>query len=740
MTAATLTASSQRPLRLRMRADLTVKRERWQGREYWIVKDPLTLKYFRFEEEEFALLEMLDGQASVEDVREQFERRFAPQRITSAELQHLLVNLHRSNLIIADSADQGRQLLTRSQQRSRKAWLAALSNVLAMRFRGFDPDCLLTWLNRRCGWFFSIPSAMCCLVLILAALALLAAEFEVVLARLPSFQAFFAMQNWLLLAATVTATKVLHEFGHGLACKRFGGECHEMGVMLLVGTPCLYCNVSDSWMIPSKWKRAAIGAAGMYVELVLAAICTFLWWFSQPGLLNHVCLNVMFVSSISTLLFNSNPLLKYDGYFILSDLLEVPNLRQKATAVVQRKLGSWILGLQERRDPFLPVRRRWLFGLYSVASSVYGWLVSLSIFWFVYRVLEPYGLKILGQLLAASMIMSLIILPVVRFGRFVFQPAGARNMNQARAAVGLCCVGAGLVAILSVPLPYYIGCSVEMQPRGATSVYVDVPGHISKIHFRAGPIAAGQPIVDLDDIDSRVAEQRLAGQRADLVARTESIRQRAHTDDSALLELAQTEEALAALDAQLLSCRQRLGRLKICAPLEGTLVPPPVRPEERTTTTQLAAWHGRPLEVRNVGAYLEASTLLGRIVRPGQLEAVLVIPQEEMDFVHAGQHVDLFLDQMPGERHSGRIEHIAEQDMKAASSRLAAGSGRLATRTGADGVERPIGVVYQASVPIEDPSGRILVGAAGRAKIYAGRQSLAARLWRSLCRTFRFEL
>ena len=101
------------------------------------------------------------------------------------------------------------------------------------------------------------------------------------------------------LGITMAVVKVLHEFGHGLSCKHFGGECHELGAMMLVFTPALYCNVSDSWMLPNKWHRAAIGAAGMYVELFLASIATFLWWFSQPGLLNSICLSIMFICSRS---------------------------------------------------------------------------------------------------------------------------------------------------------------------------------------------------------------------------------------------------------------------------------------------------------------------------------------------------------------------------------------------------------------------------------------------------------
>ena len=126
-------------------------------------------------------------------------------------------------------------------------------------------------------------------------------QLDVFYSKLPGFYQFFTPSNALLLAATLGVAKVFHEFGHGLTCKHFKGECHEMGVMILVLTPCLYCNVSDSWMLPSKWQRAAIGAAGMFVEVVLASICTFVWWFTEPGLLNNLCLNIMFIASVTTL-------------------------------------------------------------------------------------------------------------------------------------------------------------------------------------------------------------------------------------------------------------------------------------------------------------------------------------------------------------------------------------------------------------------------------------------------------
>jgi putative peptide zinc metalloprotease protein len=445
---ATLVSSTRRPLALRMRPDLIVQRQTWQMREYWVLKDPLALKYYRFEEEEFAILQMLDGEATLEQIQESFERQFAPQRISAAELHRLIGMLHRSGLILADAAGQGTALRERFDERRKQERWAALSQVLSLRFRGFDPDRLLDRLDRWFGWFFSTPATCVVALIALSALLLVGAEFDVFRAKLPRFREFFAAGNWYWLAVTLAFTKVLHEFGHGLACKRFGGQCHEMGVMLLCFTPCLYCNVTDSWTIPSKWRRAAIGAAGMYVELLLASLATFGWWFSHPGLVNSLCLNVMFVSSVSTLLFNANPLLRYDGYYILSDLLEIPNLRQKASAVLRATFAKWVLGLPERPDPFLPARHRGWFALYSVASAVYGWVVTLSIFWFLYFLLKSWNLVALTPILAVVMLWGLVAVPLWRVIRLIQMPQRSRRVNKLRAGVCTAAVVAILAAVL----------------------------------------------------------------------------------------------------------------------------------------------------------------------------------------------------------------------------------------------------------------------------------------------------
>ena len=202
----------------------------------------------------------------------------------------------------------------------------------------------------------------------LAAITLVLVQWDKFQSKLPTFEQFFSAENWLFLGATMAIVKILHEFGHGLSCKKFGGECHEMGLMFLVFTPCLYCNVSDSWMLKNKWQRVFIGAAGMYVELILASVATFLWWFSTPGMFNFLCLSVMFICSVSTVVFNGNPLLRFDGYYIVMDMLEIPNLRQKSTEVLKRWFQSKCLGLELQDNPFLPRRNLFWFALFVTSD------------------------------------------------------------------------------------------------------------------------------------------------------------------------------------------------------------------------------------------------------------------------------------------------------------------------------------------------------------------------------------
>ena len=734
-------ASSSRPLGLRRRPDLCAEKQIYQGRAYWVVKEPIGLHYFRFQEKEYAILRWLDGHVSLDEIKRRLDAEYPPERTRLEEIARFVGRLHQSGLITSSAPGQGEQLLRRSRTRRNKQRLAALGNVLAIRFRGVDPERFLKWLYPQARWFFSPGIVVLCCLLAVAAVMLIAVQFDVFRARLPAFHDFFAVQNWIWLALVLGATKILHELGHGLACKHFGGECHEMGVMILVLTPCLYCDVSDSWMLPNKWQRAAIGAAGMYVELLIASLGTFVWWFTADGLINQLSLYAMFICSVSMILFNGNPLLRYDGYYILSDLLEIPNLRQKSSAILNRKLGAWCLGLNEPEDPFLPRQRRWLFALYSVAAVVYRWFVVLAILWFLYKVFEPYGLKIIGQAIVLVALYGLVIQPLGKLMKFLRVPGRLQKIRPLRVYATLGVAIAAIVAVLFVPLPHAVICTLEIQPHEAAQVYVSTAGRLEQLHVRQGQkVEEGTPLAQLGNRDLELQVVRLEGLRDEYQAELKSLRRERFRDDQASRDIPRIQETLASVEEQLAQKKRDWQRLRLVAPQAGTVMPPPLRADTANEDT-LPTWTGTPLQEKNLGALLDEGELFCQIGDPRSMEALLVVNQEEIEFVQPGQAVEIKLDQLPEETFHSTIVEIANLNLQISPRHLSAkAGGALATRTDRAGRERPRTASYQARALLADEEGILRIGLRGRAKIHTPAQSLGKRIWRFLNRTFSFRL
>ena len=270
---------------------------------------------------------------------------------------------------------------------------------------------------------------------------------------MPDFRSFFQAGNLLWLAATMALVKVLHELGHLLACKHFGAECHELGLMFLLFTPSLYCDVSDAWTLPTKWQRIAVSAAGVYVEVFVAAVCTFVWWSSEPGLLNSLCLNVMFICSVSTLVFNGNPLMRFDGYYVLSDLLEVPNLQTRSRSALSRLLTRWSLGRELAGPGMAAGDRPTLLVCYALAAIANRWLVVVGTFFFLHAVLKPHRLESLAYAFMFVAVLGMLAAPVWRGSQLLVNPLWRRRIRRGRVFV-LVCLGAALVAaIVLLPLP-----------------------------------------------------------------------------------------------------------------------------------------------------------------------------------------------------------------------------------------------------------------------------------------------
>ena len=740
MPAPNLTPSAtSRRLRLRKRRDLRVEPLEFGRRRYWGVKDPVALRYYQLRDEEFRILQMLDGTTSLDDIRERFEREFAPRRLTPQQLESFIGMLHTEGLIVAEAPGQGRQLLRVRRRNERRQWIGRLSNVLAIRFRGLDPERLLGCLHPWFRWMYS-PAAVAAFVLLaLAALLLVAAEFDTIVARLPDFDVFFGLRNGLLLLATVAVVKVLHELGHGISCRHFGGECHEMGLMFLVFTPCLYMNVSDAWMLPSKWQRIAISGAGMYVEVLLASIATFLWWWSEPGLLNTLCLNLMFVCSVSTVLFNGNPLLRYDGYFILADLVEVPNLRQQSGAVIKQWLGHFFLDTELENPRVVPERGRGWLAAYAVASAIYRWIVVFAILWFVHTILKPHGLEVLARLLAVIVVGGMLVTPIIRAFKFLRDPARSRDVNWHRLLTRGGLVALVVLAIGMIPLPYRVAAPVVIEPEQARHVYVSVGGRLEKSVRPGDVVQAGATIGLLENLEIAREIAELRGQLAEQEQLVDSLRRRSLAGDASAGD--QIPAQLDVRDDLHKRLEQRLQdqkRLTLVAPVAGTVLPPK-HTDRQPPEGELAAWTGTPLDEENLGSYLEAGTMYCRIGDPRRLEAVLVVDQTDVQFVRDGQHVRILLDETPGQSLDGTVTQISAMDLRIAPRELAQHES-LPTRPDETGTPRPVSPSYQVRVELEPHEMPLLVGAAGEAKIHVRSQTLLQRLARYLNRTFRMEL
>ena len=741
-TADAFRSSTTRPVGLRRRGDLVTNRQVHQGQAWWVVKDPISLSYFRFRPEEYALLDMLNGKVSLEELKEQFEARFPPRRITLDELSRFVATLHRSGLVMGDRPGQGPQLYERRKQRIWKQWMAWLANIMSLRFRGIDPDWLLKKLDPWFGWLFEPWAIAVAMSFVTSAVMLVLVNFDVFRSKLPDFHQFFASGNWLYLAVALAVTKILHEFGHGLSCKHYGGECHEMGMMLLVFTPCLYCDVTDSWMLPSKWKRAAIGAAGMYVEVIIASIATYLWWNSHAGIFNQLCLDVMFVSSVSTILFNANPLMRYDGYYILSDILEIPNLRQKATTILGRLASTWCLGIEQPEDPFLPTRNRGLFALFAIASSLYGWMVTASIFLFVWSVFKPYRLEVLGQLLAMGALWGLVIRPMQNIIKFLKVP-GRREEVKVRNVVTTGAVALALgAAVALIPLPQRVWCAAELRPRAEETVYVTVAGVLESIALKPGTVVeAGTEIARLSSIDLDLAIADLEGKATQARARLASLERERFTDPAATLEIGTVEESLKSVEEQLARKRKDREDLVLTAPRGGIVLPAPAVKAPADGTGRLPGWSGNVLDNRNLGATLAEGTVLCLVGDPEAYEAVMVVDQSEMEFVSRGQRVDLKLDAMPWQTFRGTIDEIAETSLESGSERLSVkAGGQVPTRTDESGRETPISTSYEALMAVDDPDGSFTAGMRGSARIRVGQRTVGSWLLRLLWQTFNFRM
>lgn len=615
----------RKQVKIRLRGDLRIEPQKYEGKTFYVVKDPVSLRYYRLKDHEHYLLGFLDGRHTLDDAQKAYEKRYRPDRLKLEDLESFAQQLLTAGLAQNDSPRAGKQLFDRRKKRRRSEWMQTLTNILYIKIPVFDPERLLTAMLGYVWWIFSMTFFVLSVAFMLGAVTLVATHFETFRSKLPDYHEFFSFKTVVYLWAALGVVKVIHEFGHGLSCKVFGGEVHEMGALFLCLSPALYCNVSDAWTLPNKWHRIVISAAGIYVELIIAAAATFVWWNtpSHP-FVNNLALSLMVVCSVSTVVFNANPLMRYDGYYVLADWLEIPNLRERSNRFLMNLFLEHCLGVETIPEPYMELTRRILFVTYAVCSYIYRWVVTFSILYFMDSFLKPYKLEVISHLLALAALGSMVGWPIYRLGKNLHKRGRLPDMKRWRVLTTSSVVTVLVLFVCLVPVPISRirgQALIQPIPDNCANVFVQYPGILEELKVRAGQSV--EPGDELARFSNREVQSELEGYRAEQATHANQMelyrRQLDQTNDAdkrqgILQDMAKTQSDLETARAKA-DARQRI--------LDKDLV-------LRATCAGVIGTAPRP---EDIGKYyeLDQSTPFCTINEPGQLRLCMPVVTPELN-------------------------------------------------------------------------------------------------------------
>lgn len=588
-------------LHIRKRPGINVVRQVHRGLPWYIIQDPVSGRGHRLTLQGYFIFGLADGSRSVGTLWRLACAEFPERPPSQSEIVTLVGQLHQADLIIADRMPDLSDLVRRQKKHRRQLLVAMLKNPLAPRLPLFDPGPFLNataWVGRT---LFSVPGFILWAGLMVIALGVVVIRWEELVGNMSD--RLFTLTGLLPLVLAYIPIKILHELGHGYALRRWGVESREVGVMFLVFFPVPYVEASQSMMLPSKWQRISVSAAGIQMELGLAALATLVWAVAEPGTLRATAFNIMLIGGVSTLLFNGNPLLRFDGYFVFADLLEIPNLGQRANRYFWYLCERYILGVEDAEPP-LTVRseRGWLF-FYAVAAFLYRVVLLILISIFVAA-----RLLALGVLLAVWSVVMAFGVPTFKGLSFMVRNprlAGQRLRAWTRATAAL----AALVMVAALlPLPNttvaagYLRAAPELQLRAGTD------GFVAAVMVRNGEtVAQGDPLIRLDmpDLERRI----LLGEATllDLALRRDT---RPVEDRSARnmlnLQITYAERRLADLE-------QRRADSLLRAPVSGVLM--------------------LPRSADLIGRFVSQGQVLGYLQTPDWPVVVVAVPQRRATLV-----------------------------------------------------------------------------------------------------------
>jgi putative peptide zinc metalloprotease protein len=595
-------------LKPRLRGTVQTYRQQFRGQTWHVLQDPASNQFSRLSESAYRFVGLLNGRRTIAEAWEVCNEQLGDAAPTQGEAIQLLGQLYVSNLLQSDLPPDAAGLFKRYQKRVRREVQGVLSNLLFIRIPLFDPDRFLDAFLPVVGWIFSWVGLVLWALIVGTGLFVVGSRIHELSNRAEGmFANMLMMKNVLLMYGSFIGVKVFHEFAHAFACKRFGrlqgsgGEVHTIGIMFLVFAPMPYVDTSSSWAFQKKWHRVVVGAAGMLVELAIAAMAAVIWARTSSGTaVNAVAYNVMFIASVSTLIFNGNPLLRFDAYYILSDILEIPNLAQRSKEYIYYLVKRYVWGVRRPRNPATTAGERVWFFFYGIASTIYRVIISVGILWFVsQQVFE------LGVVLAAAAVVAWLLVPLGKFFKYVLtSPELARTRWRAIVSTTVVIVGA-IVGIGMIPTRRHVDIEGMIEPVDLAVVYAKEGGLVETIRPPGVAVTdTDRPLATLENPDLHVALEQALARRAELEAQ---YRLALAEDERSKARL--YEETLVKQDQRIAELRERLAMLDVLPPRRGEWISPQAEQFK--------------------GAFVAAGDPLGMVADPDDVRIRATVSQED---------------------------------------------------------------------------------------------------------------
>ena len=579
-----------------LKPHVQARRQFFRGEKWYVLQDAFNNQFFRLRPGAYDFIARLRPDRTIQQVWDECLVRSPDDAPGQEEVIRLLAQLYHANLLHYAVAADSAKLFERYKKRVRSETKSKLLGIMFARFPLVDPDVFLKRVLPIFRPFIGSLGALIWVIVVVAALKVVIDNFDTVKVQ---SQGILAPGNLFLLYLGLVIIKTIHEFGHALVCRRFGGEVHVMGVMLLVFTPIPYMDATSSWAFRSRFQRTLVGAAGMIFEIFVAACATFVWAYTGSGTVHSLAYNMMFIASFSTIVFNINPLLRFDGYYILSDVLDIPNLHTNGKQQLRHLVEHYLFGCKKSYSPATSLRETFWLTFFGITSGIYRIVVFTGILLFVADKFLLFGL-----IMAVVCCISWVLVPIGRLFQYLTNSPRLERTRKRAVFVTLGFVATLFILLGKFQYPNRFRAPGVLETEAHPSVINESPGYIAKIVVPTGShVVQGQKLLRLRHPE---LDFEIAGAKAQY-NQTILLKLRSISGDST--DMASINSRIEAIKKKLNYFLQRQRSLVVRA-------------------NQSGMWTA-PLLEEYLGMWVPRGTILGQILNQDTFQFSAIVSQQE---------------------------------------------------------------------------------------------------------------